>query len=91
MTADALRFRGDALRARTAISARRPSTANGRRAKLLALAAYTDYARAGALWAASGRARVAHHLVTAAADARAAAASARAGGRLLVTAGHLLG
>ena len=50
-----------------------------------------DYARAGAKWAASGRARVAHRLLLAAADAKAAAAYARAGNRLLVTAGALLG
>jgi len=91
MTAAALRFRRDALLARAAIAARRPSTAKGKRAKLLALTADTDYARAGAKWAASGRARVARRLVLAAADARVAAAYARAGNRLLVTAGTLLG
>jgi hypothetical protein len=91
MTAAALQFRRDALLARTAVAARRPSTLKGRRAKALALTAYTDYARAGAKWAASGRARVAHRLLLAAADAKAAAAYARAGNRLLVTAGTLLG
>ena len=91
MTAAALRFRRDALLARTAIAARRASTLKGRRAKTLALTAYADYARAGAKWAASGRARVAHRLLLAAADAKAAAAYARAANRLLVTAGTLLG
>jgi hypothetical protein len=91
MTAAALHFRRDALLARTAVAARRPSTVKGRRAKALALTAYTDYARAGAKWAASGRARVAHRLLLATADAKAAAAYARAGNRLLVTAGTLLG
>ena len=91
MTTAALRFRRDALLARTAISARPPSTLKGRRAKALALTAYTDYARAGAKWAASGRARVGHRLLLAGADARAAATYALAANRLLVTAGTLLG
>ena len=90
MTTDAVHFRRDALLARTAISARRASSAKGRRAKLLALSAYTDYAKAGAHWAASGRARVAHRLVLAAGEARTATTYARAGNRLLVAAGTLL-
>jgi hypothetical protein len=91
MTAAALRFRRDALLARTAVAAQRPSTSKGRRAKTLALTAYTDYARAGARWAASGRARIAHRLLLAAADAKAAAAYAGAGTRGGVPAGPLRG
>lgn len=90
MTTDAVHFRRDALLARTAISGRRASSAKGRRAKLLALSAYTDYAKAGAHWAASGRARVARRFALSAAEARAAAGYADVGNRLLVAAGRLL-
>jgi hypothetical protein len=90
MTTSANRFRRDALAAQRAIRAQTASTRAGRRAKGLALSAFADYARAGALWAASGRARLAHHVVVAVAAARRAATFARTGNRLLVTAGRLL-
>jgi hypothetical protein len=90
LTTDALRFRRDALLARTAIGARQASSTKGRRAKILALSAYADYAKAGTRWAASGRARLARRLALAAADARAAATYADAGNRLLIAAGRLL-
>jgi len=90
MVAAALRFRQDALHARTAVGAQRPSNTRGFRAKRYALAAYADYAAAGSRWAASGRARLAHRTVAAAASARAGAALAQAGNRLLIAAGKLL-
>jgi hypothetical protein len=40
-------FRAEALRARRAVAAQRPSTRRGRRAKRLALAAFLDYAIVG--------------------------------------------
>lgn len=90
MAAGAVRFRQDALRARAAIAAERPSTPRGRRAQQLALAAFRDYVTAGSGWVASGRARIKGDTVTAKATARAAATGARRGSRLLVAAGKLL-
>jgi hypothetical protein len=90
MVFSARRFRSDSLHARTAIKRQHPSSAKGRQAKSLALKAYTAYGRAGAGWAASGRARLAHHIPAAKRAASSAATSARAGNRLLVTAGKLL-
>jgi len=46
------------LRARKALAAVQPSSARGRRAKRLALAAFYDYAIVGRQWALSGQARV---------------------------------
>lgn len=90
MTSSAGRFRRDALAARAAIRQQHPSTAGGRNAKTLALAAFTAYAKAGALWASSGRARLAHHISAATTFARTAARYARAGNRMLLGAGRLL-
>jgi hypothetical protein len=90
MASDATRFRRDALRARAAIAARRASTAKGTHARRLAMAAFSAYAVAGSRWAASGRARLAHHRVRAAALAAAGARYARRGNTLLVRAGKLL-
>lgn len=90
MTNRATVFRHDALEARVAIARRRATTARGARAKRLALAAFGDYASAGAFWAASGRARYDHRITAATALARKAARYARAGSRVLVTAGKLL-
>jgi hypothetical protein len=56
----------------------------------LAMTALTDYAAAGTLWAASGRARLARRIAAATAAARKAAALAHTGNRLLVQAGTLL-
>jgi hypothetical protein len=87
---DAIRFRREALRGRVAVAARRPSSARGRQARLLALAAFEDFARAGSEWAASGRARINHQHAAARADAQAGARDARAGNLILVRAGALL-
>lgn len=83
MTATALHFRADALKARAALRSAHPSNAAGRKAQRLALAAFADYASAGSRWAASGRARVQKHTALARTRARAAAVSARSGNSLL--------
>lgn len=90
MTSSALRFRTDALRARSAIAHQRPSTTGGRRARKLALAAFADYAAAAQGWAATGRARLRGDRAVAGRSARIAAVSARAGNKLLVAAGKIL-
>ena len=90
MTSSANRFHRDALHARAAVAAQRTSTANGRKARKLALAAFADYATAGSKWAACGRARLAHKHAASIAAARAGARYARLGNALLVTAGKLL-
>ena len=90
MTYSAVRFHKDALRARAAIAARHASSAKGRRARNLALRAYTSYARAGTFWAASGRARLQGRKPAATTLARSAATNARNGNRLLRMAGKLL-
>ena len=90
LTADAIRFQRDALHARAVIARKTPSTSKGRRARRLALTAFADFARAGSEWAASGRARLHHGLASSMTNARAGAQDARAGNRLLVTAGTLL-
>jgi hypothetical protein len=90
MTRRARHFRLDALRARSALAAVRPSSANGRRAKRLALAAFYDYAIVGRQWALSGQARL-HGLRSAAVGhARIATRFARMGSRLLLAAERLL-
>jgi hypothetical protein len=91
MTASAVRFRKDALRAHTSIARQRPSTAKGIQAKGLALRAFTNYAAAGTRWAASGRARVRGHRALATTLARRAAVYAKHGNRLLIAAGKILG
>ena len=90
MTSSALRFRHDALRARSAIAAQHPSNANGQKARKLALTAFADYASAGSRWAATGRARVQKQRAAASRNAAAATISARAGNRLLVAVARLL-
>ena len=90
LTARALNFRADALRAGRALSSTSPSTARGRRAKKLALAAFHDYALVGRAWALAGRARLAHHRAAAAKDARIAAGYAKKGNGLLIAADKLL-
>jgi hypothetical protein len=90
MTTYAVRFRRDALLARTAIRLQHASTANGATARRLALAAFTSYANAGILWATTGRDRVAGRTVAATKAARAAAAAARSGNALLLRATKLL-
>jgi hypothetical protein len=90
LTARALHFRADALRARRALAAVPVSSARGRHAKLLALAAFHQYALVGSWWARAGRARIAHRRTIATKDARLAATHAKRGDVLLVTAGKLL-
>ena len=90
MTSSSVGFRRDALTARSAIGRQRPSDARGSRARRLATTAFTDYAAAGGLWAASGRARLVRRISAATTDARKAAALARIGNRMLVQAGTLL-
>ena len=90
MTRRARHFRVEALRARRAVAAVHPSSARGRRAKRLALAAFSDYAVVGRQWTLSGQARVRGLRAAAVAHARRAARYARAGSRLLRTAGSLL-
>src|SRR2546427_12183267 len=90
MTHRAQRFRGDALRARRALAAVRPSSARGRRAKQLALAAFRDYTLVGRHWTLSGKARLRERRLTAVSHARAAQKLAREANRLLVASGKLL-
>jgi len=90
MSYSAVRFHKDALRARAAIAAQHASSVKGRRARILALRAYTNYAKAGTLWAASGRARLQGRKPGATALALSAATNARSGNRLLRMAGRLL-
>lgn len=90
MTYSANRFHRDALRARTAIAAQKPTTARGSQARGLALTAFADYARAGSEWAASGRGRLNHRRAISIKNAHAGAHDAAAGDRLLITAGKLL-
>ncbi len=90
MTRKAQRFRGDALRARRALSAVQPSSARGRRAKQLALAAFRDYTLVGRQWTLSGEARLRGRRLAAVGHARAAQRLARKANRLLVASGKLL-
>jgi hypothetical protein len=83
-------FRLDALRARAALAAVRPSSARGQRAKTLALAAFRDYAIVGRQWALSGLARSHGLRLAAAGHARIAAQFARKGSQLLLAARRLL-
>ena len=90
MTRRAKRFRHDALVAKRALAAQRPSTLRGRRAKSLALAAFRDYAIVGREWALSGGARVDGLDARASRDALIARRFARRANRLLLAAGRLL-
>jgi len=86
----ARRFRADALRARRAIAAQRPSSGRGRRARMLALGAFRDYMIVGREWALTGQARLQGRKRVAAGHAAFAKAFAVKGDRLLVAAGRLL-
>ena len=86
----ARKFRADALRARRAVAAQRPSTARGRRARVLALGAFRDYAVVGRQWAQSGQARLRGKKAVAARHASVAGRYARQGNRLIRSAGRLL-
>lgn len=83
-------FRADAIRARRAIGTQRPSTARGRRAKGLALAAFRDYAVVGAQWALCGRERLRGHTKLALRHATVAERYATMGNRMIRSAGRLL-
>lgn len=91
MTTNANHFRTDALRARVALSRERPLTAKGKKARRLALRAFTEYALAGTSWAASGRARLTHHRAASITYANAGATHAHTADKLLVAASKLLG
>jgi hypothetical protein len=90
MTRRARHFRADALRALRVLAPVPTSSASGRRAKRLALAAFRDYAVVGRQWALSGQARLRGRRVAAVRHARLAGTYARKGSRLLVAAGKLL-
>ena len=90
LTARALHFRTDALRAGRALASVSPSSARGRRAKKLAVAAFREYALVGRVWALVGRARTAHHDTAAAKDARVAVTHAEKANGLLLSADRLL-
>jgi hypothetical protein len=83
-------FRADALRARRAIAAQRPSSARGRRARILALGAFRDYMIVGREWALSGQARLQGKKRAAAGHAAFAKQFVTKGNRLLVSSGRLL-
>lgn len=91
MTLRARHFRLDALRARNALAAVRPSSDRGRRAKRLALAAFYDYAIVGRQWTLSGLARVRGLRAAAVGHATIAARYARRGSALLIAAKRLIG
>jgi Ni/Co efflux regulator RcnB len=90
MTTRAQRFRHDALRARRALASQGPSTAKGRRAKGLSLAAFRAYAVVGQQWALTGKARLQHRKALAASHSRIAKRFALRGNRLLIAAARLL-
>ena len=90
MTHRAQHFRADALQARRATAAVRPSSARGRRAKRLALAAFLGYANVGRRWTLAGEARIHGKKKAAAYQAGIAQRLAKKANGLLVTAGGLL-
>lgn len=90
MTRRAQHFRRDALRARHALAAQKPSSARGLRAKRLAMAAFRAYASVGRQWTLSGKARTHRKNALAGRYAKSALRFARKGNRLLVSAGRLL-
>lgn len=90
MTLRAGRFRADALRARRAVAAQRPTTARGRKARRLALNAFRIYAAVGTQWARSGQARLRRNKARAVRHASIARRYARQGNRLIRLAGRTL-
>ena len=83
-------FRRDALLARRAVAAQRPSGARGLRARRLALAAFRDYAIVGREWALSGKARLSHQNALATRHAQIAKRLVSKGDRKLIAAAKLL-
>jgi hypothetical protein len=90
MTSRARQFRLDALTAKRELSAQRPSTLRGRRARRLAVAAFGDFAVVGSQWALSGVARLHHRNALADRHARIATRYAAAGNHLFIAASRLL-
>ena len=90
LTTIAGRFRGDALRARRALAAERPSSSRGVRARSLAVSAFAEYAVVGREWALAGRARLRKQRAVAIRYAALGKQHALKGGRLLTAAGKLL-
>ena len=84
------RFRRDALAARRALAAGRPSSSQGGRGRKLGLAAFAEYAIVGREWALVGRARLRKQRARAIRYAALAKQHALKGGRLLIAAGKLL-
>lgn len=83
-------FRADSLRALRAIRAQKPASARGRRGKRLALGAFADYSLVGFEWARSGQARLKGQNQAASRHAARARSYARAGNRLIRSAGRSL-
>ncbi|HEY6067712.1 MAG TPA: hypothetical protein VIU81_03390 [Gaiellaceae bacterium] len=90
MTTKAKGFRRDALAAEHALSAQRPGTARGRRARADAIAAFRNYAIVGREWTLSGIARQRGHIPAAKKHAARASRFARVGNGLLARAARLL-
>jgi hypothetical protein len=90
MVRRARHFRVDALHARTAIAASRPSTARGLRGKRLALAAFSYYAAVGRQWVLSGQARLQRDTQAAVRHATLARQLSVKGNRTLIAAGRAL-
>jgi hypothetical protein len=90
MTTRARQFRLTALHAQRALSAQKPTTARGRRAKTLALTGFRSYVVVGREWALSGEARLGGNIPAATKHARLASSFAKKGNSLLVSAGKLL-
>lgn len=90
MIYSARRFRADALLARAAIVLETPSTTNGTQARLLAMKAFTNFARAGRQWVLSGRARLAGYRKLSIYYSNLGARYASIGDTQLVAAGKLL-
>jgi hypothetical protein len=84
------RFRNDALTARRALVAVRPSSSRGVRARRLALGALAEYAVVGREWALVGRARLRKQRAAAIRFAALGKRHALKGGQLLTAAGKLL-
>ncbi len=90
MATKARGFRLTALRAERALSAQKPTSKRGYRARALAVAAFRNYARVGREWALSGQARVRHNISAASKHARLASTLAKKGNSQLRTAAKLL-
>jgi hypothetical protein len=90
MATKARSFRLTAVRAQHALALQKPTTARGRRAKALALAAFRNYAVVGRDWALSGDARLKGNVSAAADYARRAAGLAKKGNSQLTGAAKLL-